>query len=153
MLPADLIPLLKRFEGLHRLGKDGRVYPYICPAGFPTQGYGILVANLGVAPITPEQAEAALEVEAAKHLHQTLLLSPGLASEPDYRLAAIASFVFNLGVGRYQSSTLRRRVNAKDWTGAAKELGKWIWGGGRKLPGLVLRRAAEAELLLGLGRR
>lgn len=147
MLPADLIPLLKRFEGLHRLGKDGMVYPYICPAGYPTQGFGILVSSMAVSPITPEQAEAILQVEALKHLQQTLPLSPGLMAEPDRRLAAIVSFVFNLGAGRYKGSTLRKRVNAKDWEGAAAEMGKWVWGGGRKLPGLIIRRAAEAALL------
>lgn len=149
MLPPDLIPLLKRFEGLHKLGKDGLVHPYLCPAGFPTQGYGSLVASLDVPPITVEQAEAELDRKAAEHVAQALRLSPILATEPSYRLAAIASFVFNLGSGRYQASTLRKRVNARAWDLAAVELGKWVWGGGRKLPGLVLRRQAEASLLLG----
>jgi lysozyme len=63
------------------------------------------------------------------------------------RLGAITSFVFNLGAGRLAASTLRRKLNAGDWAAARRELVKWVWGGGRKLPGLVLRRAAERELI------
>jgi len=70
-----------------------------------------------------------------------------LATEPEGRLAAIVDFTFNLGAGRLQTSTLRRRVNQRDWPGAAQELRRWIYGGGRMLPGLVLRREAEVSLL------
>jgi lysozyme len=63
------------------------------------------------------------------------------------RHSAIADFCFNLGTTRYKASTLKRRVDAGDWPGAAEELAKWVWGGGQKLPGLVARRAAESLLL------
>jgi lysozyme len=72
-----------------------------------------------------------------------------LATEPEGRLAAIVDFTFNLGAGRLQTSTLRRRVNQRDWIAAATELRRWIYGGGKVLPGLVARRAAEATWLLG----
>ncbi len=71
---------------------------------------------------------------------------PVLATEPEERLAAIVDFTFNLGGGRLQTSTLRRRVNQRDWAAAAKELRRWVYGGGKVLPGLVARR--EAEVLL-----
>jgi len=74
-------------------------------------------------------------------------LSPILLSQDPNRLAALADFVFNLGSGRYAASTLRRRVNAGDWTGAADQLHRWVWGGGKKLPGLIRRRAVESVLL------
>ena len=74
-------------------------------------------------------------------------LSPCLHAESDDRLSAISDFVFNLGPTRYAASTLRRCVNAGEWNRAKTELAKWVWGGGRKLPGLVLRREAEAGLL------
>jgi lysozyme len=63
------------------------------------------------------------------------------------RLNAIADFIFNLGAGRFQTSTLRRCINAQDWTGAVEQLNKWIRGGGKVLPGLVARRAAESQLI------
>lgn len=147
--PSELLlDLLRRFEGCHRIKKDGLVYPYICPAGYPTQGYGRLVKNMDAPPITRDQAEAWLVEDAARHLRLALTLSPGLADESDARRSAIASFVFNLGSGRYRASTLRKKVNAGDWEEAAEQLGKWVYGGGKKLPGLILRREAEARLLI-----
>jgi lysozyme len=71
-----------------------------------------------------------------------------LATEPESRLAAIVDFTFNLGAGRLQMSTLRRRINQSDWPGAAKELQRWIYGGGKVLSGLVARREAEVLLLV-----
>lgn len=66
----------------------------------------------------------------------------------DWRvLNAIVDFAYNLGVGRLQTSTLRRKINAQDWAGAKAELMRWTRGGGRVLPGLVRRREAEIALL------
>ena len=81
-------------------------------------------------------------------LHATLRYCPVLATEPEVRLAAIVDFTFNLGAGRLQTSTLRRRINQRDWVAAGQELRRWVWGGGKKLPGLVNRRVAEAAWLL-----
>jgi len=80
-------------------------------------------------------------------LAATLRYCPVLASEPEGRLAAIVDFAFNLGAGRLQTSTLRRRINQRDWVAAAIELRTWVYGGGKVLPGLVARRAAECALL------
>lgn len=80
-------------------------------------------------------------------MNATLRYCPVLATEPDGRLAAIVDLTFNLGAGRLQTSTLRRRVNQRDWVAAGQELRRWVYGGGRVLLGLVLRRGAEAQLL------
>jgi lysozyme len=66
---------------------------------------------------------------------------------PAGALAAVTDFAFNLGLARLKGSTLRRRLVAGDMAGAANELRKWTRGGGRVLPGLVLRREAEVALL------
>ena len=81
-------------------------------------------------------------------MRTTLRYCPVLATEPEGRLAAIVDFTFNLGGGRLQTSTLRRRVNQRDWAAAAMELRRWVYGGGRVLPGLVARREAEVPLIL-----
>ncbi len=74
-----------------------------------------------------------------------------LATEPEGRLPAIVDFTFNLGAGRLQTSTLRRRVNQRDWVAAEQELRRWVYGGGKVLPGLVARREVEARwLILGM---
>ena len=72
--------------------------------------------------------------------------TPVLATEPERRLAAIARFTFDLGAGRLQTSMLRRRINQCDCVVAGQELHKWIYGGGRILPGLVARRYAEVGI-------
>jgi lysozyme len=90
-----------------------------------------------------EEGEAYLAVDMADALRATLRYCPVLATEPEGRLAAIVDFTFNLGAGRLQASTLRRRVNQRDWPSAAHELRRWVYGGGKVLPGLVLRREAE----------
>jgi lysozyme len=148
-VPSEtLLQLLRQFEGCCRIKRDGLVHPYLCPAGLPTQGYGHLVRDLQAPPITREQAEAWLLEDAARHLSLALALSPSLAAESDARRSAIGSFVFNLGPGKYRASTLRKRVNEGEWEEAAEQLRKWVFGGGKKLPGLLLRREAEAALLL-----
>lgn len=139
-------PLIKWFEGCHKKRSDGLIYPYACPAGLPTQGWGVVVGDLTAPPITQEQADAWFLRILPDYLSAALQASPGLIAHP-HALAAMTSFVFNLGPGRYRASTLRRRINAGDWAGAEVELLKWTRGGGRVLPGLVKRRAAEAAML------
>lgn len=139
-------PLIQRFEGCHTRLPGGLIGPYICPAGYPTQGWGIVVPSMQVPPISQAQADAVLRREIPRYMADALRASPGLAAHPR-RLAAITSFVFNLGAGRYRASTLRRRVDESNWDGAVQELMRWTRGGGRVLPGLVKRRQAEAELL------
>lgn len=62
--------------------------------------------------------------------------------------AALASFVYNVGEGAFARSTLLRKLNAGDLRGACHELSRWVYAGGRKLNGLVKRRATELELCL-----
>lgn len=148
-VPQAAIDLAKRFEGFHRVprGDPGRAHPYVCPAGYWTIGYGHL-CDPKHPPVTEAEAEAYLAADLMTALNATLRHCPVLATEPEGRLAAISDFTFNLGAGRLQTSTLRRRLNQRDWPSAASELRRWIYGGGRVLPGLVTRREAEIALLL-----
>ena len=149
VVPHAAIDLAKRFEGFERKAKRGveiTAIPYICPAGFWTIGYGHL-CDPRHPPITEAEADVYLAHDLQMALAATLRYCPVLATEPEGRLAAIADFAFNLGAGRLQTSTLRRRVNQRDWAAAAQELRRWVYGGGRVLPGLVARRGAEASLL------
>ncbi|WP_290817376.1 lysozyme [Aquidulcibacter sp.] len=137
--------IAKMMEGCHK--KVGTmIHPYICPANYPTIGWGRLLKSLDHPPITQEQADAMFEVDWSKHQKQALAASPTLAND-DVRLGAITSFVYNLGAGNYQASTLRRAVNAGDWQEARYQIRRWNKGGGKVLPGLVKRRALEAALL------
>lgn len=148
-VPQAAVDLAKRFEGFHRVRKSDpdRAYPYVCPAGFWTIGYGHL-CDPKHSPITKAEAESYLAADLMTAVNATLRYCPVLATESEARLAAIVDFTFNLGAGRLQTSTLRRRVNQRDWSGAVTELRRWIYGGGKVLPGLIARRDAECVWLL-----
>lgn len=135
---AQLFALIKRFEGC-------RLMPYLCPAGVWTCGWGSTGADVYPGRAwTQEYADKRLEIDAQQFAADTMRLCPGLDTRS---LCALADFAYNLGTSRLAASTLRKKVNARNWTGARIELKKWVNGGGRILPGLVLRRAAEAALL------
>ena len=149
-VPQAAIDLAKRFEGFERKVKRGleiTAVPYICPAGFWTIGYGHLCDSKHP-PITEAEAEVYLAHDLQSALAATLRYCPVLATEPESRFASIVDFTFNLGAGRLQTSTLRRRVNQRDWIAAATELRRWVYGGGKVLPGLVARREMELTLLV-----
>ena len=148
-VPQAAIDLAKRFEGFHRVPKNdpGRAHPYVCPAGYWTIGYGRL-CDPRHPPITEDEAEWFLADDLKTALNATLRYCPVLATEPAERLAAIVDFTFNLGAGRLQTSTLRRRVNQRDWVAAVTELRRWVYSGGKVLPGLEARRRAEIQLIL-----
>ena len=148
-VPHAAVELAKRFEGFHRVPRNDplrRAHPYICPAGFWTVGYGHL-CKPDHPPITEAEAEFYLAQDLMTALTATLRYCPVLATESESRLAAIVDFTFNLGAGRLQTSTLRRRINQREWSCAAQELRRWVYGGGQILPGLVARRDGEIRLL------
>jgi len=150
-VPKVAIDLAKRFEGFERKVKRGveiTAIPYVCPAGFWTIGYGHL-CEATHPPIAEPEAENYLARDLQTALAATLRYCPALANESAGRLAALVDFTFNLGAGRLQTSTLRRRVNQRDWAAAGMELRRWVYGGGRVLPGLVARREVECLILNG----
>lgn len=59
---------------------------------------------------------------------------------------ALVSFTFNLGSGNLRTSTLLKKLNNGDYAGAAGEFLRWVNTGGKRIPGLVLRREAEKTL-------
>lgn len=129
-----------------------RAKPYRCPALVWTIGYGTTRYPNGQAvqptnlPIGQEKALEYLTYEMRKSIRSSLKYCPILLMN-DNRLGAIADFVYNLGAGRLQYSTLRRRINQQNWIEVRKELMKWVRGGGKILRGLVLRRSVEARLI------
>lgn len=140
------VELCKRFEGF-------RAKPYRCPAGVPTIGYGTTryptgePVQLTDTPIDEATAEAFLTYDLERFELAVLRLCPQLSMEPEARLGAVVSWTYNLGIGNFKISTMRRRLIERKWDEAADECRRWIHAGGKKLPGLVLRREYEAKLI------
>nr|WP_154926674.1 lysozyme [Pantoea agglomerans] len=133
------INLIKRFEGLE-------LKAYKDSVGVLTIGYGHTHAVKAGDVITGEQADAFLRedlqvAELTINTNVKVKLTQG-------QFDALVSFVFNLGSGNFVKSTLIKKLNAGDYAGAADEFSKWVNAGGKKLPGLVKRRAAEREVFL-----
>ena len=137
--------LCRKFEGY-------KATPYLCPAGVPTIGYGSTYyadgkkVTLQDPPMDEPAARALLMVELEHtYLPGVLRNCPILATD-ERKCNAVVDFVYNLGTGRLQTSTLKRKINAQDWEGAKEQLMLWNKGGGKVLAGLTKRRAAECAL-------
>ena len=76
-----------------------------------------------------------------------LRLSPNLVNHQS-KFDAVTSFAYNAGLGNYQRSTIRMKVNREDWTGASEAFMSWTKAGGKEVSGLVKRRKAEVTLFL-----
>ena len=76
-----------------------------------------------------------------------LRLSPNLVGHQS-KFDAVVSFAYNAGLGNYQRSTIRMKVNRGDWNGAAEAFMSWTKAGGKEVAGLVKRRKAEKALFL-----
>lgn len=137
------IDLIKAAEGL-------RLTAYRDSVGVLTIGYG---STGGIKPgqtITPDQAEAMLvdDLDEAAEAVRQLVTVPLTQGQFD----ALCSFVFNLGAGRLRDSTLLRLLNQGKYGEAAAQFRFWVMAGGKPLPGLVKRRAAERALFEGATR-
>lgn len=144
--------------GLCKLFEGFRSKPYSCPAGVATIGYGSTErldgsrVKLTDPAIDVQTAERLLMHHLYKFAEGVDRLCPGIRPEAlltgDWgRFNAITDFAYNLGLGRLQTSTLRRVINAGKWEDVPEQLMKWTRGGGKVLPGLVKRRKAECLLI------
>ncbi|MFW1970625.1 lysozyme [Acinetobacter bereziniae] len=137
------INLIRGFEDLRLKAYDDGV-------GVWTIGYGTTVIN-GVAvkkgdTCTAEQAKSymAQDLKKFESTVNTTVKVPLNQNQFD----ALVSLTYNIGIGAFKSSTLLKKLNAKDYKGAAEQFPRWNRGGGRVLNGLIKRRKIEMELFL-----
>lgn len=138
------IDLITRFEGF-------RAEPYLCPANVPTIGYGTTRYHNGVKvslsdlPITEEKALQYLLHDVFQFELAVDAMATDLVTQNQFN--ALVSFAYNLGSAALKGSTLLKKVNKdpEDKT-IRDEFYKWVYADGKKLDGLIRRRAAEAEL-------
>lgn len=169
---ADLI---KSFEGLH--DGDPRtpaLEPKLCPAGIWTVGWGHALTSPTTgkhikgesgraeamaewrrrwpAGMTRADADVLFSQDAARFEQGVERLCP--VPLTDNQFAALVSLTYNIGLGAeggsvdFADSTLRRKLLAGDYAGAAAEFPKWNRSGGQVMAGLTRRREAERALFL-----
>lgn len=121
-------------------------------AGVPTIGVGHTEGvHMGMA-ITVTQAYNFLKADAQNAANQ--LLAVVTVPLTDNQLTALISFVFNLGIGNFKSSTLLKKLNAKDYAGAADQFKVWnlvynpVTKKKEPSPGIIARRNREATLFM-----
>lgn len=155
--------LIKRFEGIVDGNKTTPNYdPYIDPVGIWTIGYGHAIrfqnaflrgeaararaAALYPSGLTTQEVEDLLRADLLNTCRDVASLVKVTIS--DNQFAALVSFAFNVGSTALKNSSLLKKLNAKDYAGAANEFAKWNKGGGKVLAGLTRRREAERQLFL-----
>ncbi|KGH25440.1 lysozyme [Comamonas testosteroni] len=134
---ALAVPLVQHYEGTV-------LSTYRDPVGIITACTGHTGPELKMGQTyTRQQCEEMLYKDLAQHADA---LSCVRAPLTDGQRAAFLSFAFNVGDDAFCRSTLVRKANAGDMDGACAELSRWTYAGGKQLPGLVRRRAAERQL-------
>ncbi len=162
-IPPQAVALVKRSEGLrHGNPQSTNFDPYLDPVDIWTIGWGHALmsggrfvrgaANRAVAfrmfPGGIDLAQAVTLLQGDLEATGREVLSVVTAPLTDNQYAALASFTFNLGLGNLRKSTLLRKLNQRDYAGAADQFGLWVMAGNVHQPGLVTRRAAERALFL-----
>ncbi|WP_336288697.1 lysozyme [Bartonella sp. CB60] len=134
--------LIKQWEGL-------RLHAYQDPIGIWTIGYGhtsaagkpVVYKNMN---ITEKAAEDILCRDLKKF--ERSVEQAVTVSLTDEQFAALVSFCYNVGTTAFCNSTLLKKLNKGDYEAVPAELQRWTKAGGKRLQGLVNRRAAEAGL-------
>lgn len=134
---AAVVPFVATWEGTVP-------HTYQDPIGIVTACTGHTGPELQMGQtFTREQCEEMLYQDLTKHAAALDCIKRPLS---DGQRAAFLSFAFNVGNGAFCGSTLVRKANTGDMPGACAELSRWTYAGGKQLPGLVRRRAAERQL-------
>ncbi len=131
--------LIIAFEGFSPI-------PYRCPAGYLTVGYGHVVraGEIFRQPISAEEGRRLLEADVGHVEAAVVRLIP--VPLTDGQFDALVSFTYNLGAGALQRSSLRQKLLRGEVRAAGEEFPRWIYAGGRRLPGLVRRREMEQKV-------
>lgn len=135
--------LIKEFEGF-------RATAYLCPAGVWTVGYGTTRINGNKVTkdtrVTTEEAEVFLEQDLKQF--EDIINKIVVVELTQNQFDALVAFVYNIGVGNFEKSTLLKKLNIAAYAEAAEQFLRWDKAGGQKLAGLTRRRKAERELFL-----
>lgn len=128
---------IKSHEGLE-------LEAYQCSAGVWTIGYGHTVGITKGMIISQDEADAYFgnDIEVFEQGVSNLVKVPLTQNQFD----ALVSLAFNIGIGAFGKSTLLKKLNKGDYTGAQAQFAAWCKAGGKTNQGLLKRRLREAEL-------
>ncbi len=119
--------------------------------GHCTIGYGTLVHRGNCSGSEPDEFKSGISEERATELLRQevgriegVINTSVTVSLNQAQFDSLVSFAYNVGTGAFKNSTLLKKLNQGDYAAVPVELNKWVKGGGKTLPGLVRRRAAEA---------
>lgn len=146
---AATLNLIKEFEGFHKVRSDGMVEAYPDPAtgGVPwTIGYGTTGPDVKRGTVwTKAQAEQRFNAHVAEFAEGVRKLI-GSAPTTDNQFGAMVSLAYNVGLGNFKESTLRRIHLEGNHAGAKAQFSRWNKAAGKVMAGLTRRRTAEAAL-------
>ena len=140
------LKLIKKFEGLS-------LKPYLDAVNIPTIGFGntfyenMKKVTLQDETITEERADSLFNFLVTTNF-VNVVNRLVIVDINQNQFDALVSFVYNLGSGNFEKSTLLKKVNQSDFIGASLEFEKWNRASGKVLSGLTKRRLAEKELFL-----
>ena len=139
-ISGEGLALIKKFEGCE-------LESYRCSANVVTIGFGHTRTAKEGMTITREEADMLLEEDIRSF--ETSVLSLVEVDLKQCEFDALIAWTFNLGAGNLKSSTLLKRINAKDWNDVPHQIKRWNKAKGTVLQGLIRRREAEALLFQG----
>ena len=145
------ISLIKKFEGWPTDPENGMARSYRCAANVPTIGYGSTKYKgqpvVDGMYITMKEAEELLLHEMKEY--EGYINDMVTVDLKQCEFSALVCWVFNLGPSNLASSTLLKKLLAKDWSDVPYQMKRWNKVQGQILEGLVRRREAEALLFQG----
>lgn len=132
--------LIKKFEGCE-------LEAYKCAAGVWTIGYGHIKTAVEGMKIDQATANELFDEEMGEY--ETYVNTAVTVPLSQNQFDALVSWVFNLGNGNLNASTMLKVINSGDHAGVPAQIKRWNKAGGKVLEGLIRRREAEALLYEG----
>lgn len=117
---------------------------YTDPVSIPTACAGVTKGVKAGATYTDAQCQQMTSQAIIEHGVAIAQCLP--ANLPTDTRAAFTSLSYNLGASAFCASSVARKARAGDLLGACQAIAAYVYAGGRKLPGLVSRRADEVAL-------
>lgn len=116
--------------------------------GVQTVGFGTTRNVTPSTRVTPERGLVLLLEDAQSHAAE---IQKCIGDVPlyQYEWDAYVSLSYNIGSSAFCKSTLAKKLQARDYEGACRQILRWVYAGGRKMQGLVNRRADEYETCIG----